>query len=365
MALNPYAANKAVLHADRLVALKEGRQPYPVHVHFILSDLCNQDCHFCAYRIEGYTEHFAVIKADGTLDHNPNRMIPTAKALELVDDMATMGVKAVQFTGGGEPTVHPQCREIMSYARAKGMETALVTNGVLLKPELRDELMHSTWTRISLDCARAETYAAVRRVPASTFSRVLKNIGALIEERSAAESQLTVGVGFVVTHENWREVLEAAGIARDLGVDNLRISAAFQPENAVYFKDFHPRAAELVAQAAELSVNGFQVINNFGSRFADLEQQHPEYERCPYQHFVTYIGADQNVYRCCVTSYTDRGLIGSVKDRRLIDLWHSQEKQADFASFDARGCPRCQFNDKNREINHMIDHLPTLHGGFV
>lgn len=366
--VNPYAANKAALHSDRLLALNRGLQPAPVHIHFIISDLCNQDCDFCAYRIEGYTEKFAVIEVDGKRNHNPNRMIPTEKAAEILRDAASMGVRAIQFTGGGEPTVHPDCGGLMTLAQTFGMETAIVTNGVRLD-KVMEPVLASSWIRISLDAGRPETYCGVRRVPENHWKRVLANVQDLVERRSLQvkghDRTLTIGIGFVVTRENYREVVQACQIAKDLGVDNVRISAMFQPDNAVYFNDFHAEAADLCRQAEALSTESFQVINRFGERVSDLELGHPDYEECPYQHFVCYIGADLNVYRCCVLSYTERGTVGSLQDQTFRALWEGETKRELYRDFDARQCPRCQFNDKNREINHMVKALPVLHGNFV
>ena len=77
----------------------------PAQVQLILSDLCNHDCSFCAYRLSGYTSNMNFADVDG--NKNPRRMIPTEKALEIVKDCSTLGVQGLQFTGGGEPTVHP------------------------------------------------------------------------------------------------------------------------------------------------------------------------------------------------------------------------------------------------------------------
>lgn len=362
--MNPYAPDKAILHMDRLIALRRGDQPPPVHIHFIISDLCNQDCGFCAYRIEGYTEKFAIIEADGTRNHNPNRMISYEKAAEIIRDCGALGVKAIQFTGGGEPTVHPKCADLMVLAQQLKMDTALVTNGVRLD-KVMGPVLTSTWIRISLDAAKEATYCGVRRVPPDHFRRVLRNTRDLVRARDDAGAPLTIGIGFVVTRDNYAEVYDACALARDLGVDNIRISAMFQQDDAVYFRDFHEEAAALSKAAESLSTERFQVINRFGERLSDLELGHPDYRDCSYQHFVTYIGADLNVYRCCVLSYTDRGTVGSLKEQTFAELWDSSIKREMYGDFDARGCPRCQFNDKNHAINRLLENLPLEHGNFV
>ena len=48
---------------ERLEAIRSGEPTTPGHVHFIMSDLCNHDCGFCAYRMNGYTSNLLSITA--------------------------------------------------------------------------------------------------------------------------------------------------------------------------------------------------------------------------------------------------------------------------------------------------------------
>jgi hypothetical protein len=77
-----------------------------------------------------------------------------------------------------------------------------------------------------------------------------------------------------------------------------------------------------------------------------------------------FLGADQNVYRCCVLAFNERGKVGSIKGQRFRDLWESQAKRDDYAAFDARGCERCMFNQKNRTIGYALAESPA-HVNFV
>src|SRR5688572_21014578 len=100
-----YSVLKAAWHTDRIDAMRAGRQAVPVNIQLVLSDLCNADCRWCAYRASNglSSEQFAGPGKDGKPTHNPNRMIPTAKAGEIIQDAARLGVKSLTFTGGGEP----------------------------------------------------------------------------------------------------------------------------------------------------------------------------------------------------------------------------------------------------------------------
>lgn len=311
--VNPYTANKAILHADRLIALKEGKQPFPVHLHFDISDICNQACRHCAYRADNYTETFA----EGD-NHNPNRMYPVQHALRVLDDFKEIGGKAIQLTGGGEPTLHPAFNVILVHAQKLGLDTALVTNGVRMDRCI-DQLMDCSWVRISIYSGSKEGYVRIRRCPESHWDTVISNIKELVRVRNERESKLTIGIGFVVTPGNWEEVVNCAALAKILGVDNMRISAEFQSEGYEPFKDFHGAATERCKIAENLSTEKFTVINAFPSRMSDLALGTPDYERCAYQHFTTYLGADENLYRCCVNSYKAIGLIGHVNEGHLAE----------------------------------------------
>lgn len=330
-----YSALKAMKFPDRLDTVRGRADAGPVHVQMILSDLCNQSCHFCAYRDPKYTSS-QLFHVDG--NYNPHRMLPTEKAKEILEDCARMGVRAIQFTGGGEPTVHPQFQQIADFAHNLGLPWALVTNGVVIK----HDLSNAAWIRVSLDAGTPETYMRIRSCGKGHFERAMATI-----------NRYRCGVGFVITPENWQEVFTAAMLARDHGASNFRISAQFSTSNESLFGDDAPRIAALCRMAEGLSGGEFTVHNRFSEKIGDLTQQNPDYERCGYQFFTTYIGADQNLYRCCVYAYNPRGLIASLKGRRFPDVW--RDALANFRKFDARGCERCQFNRINRNILEVTE----------
>lgn len=396
MSTGAYAADKALAWPDRLQTLRSGGQPYPVHLHLCISDLCDLDCPTCSYRWSGYTsnEMFGETSASGTYSHNPNRMLEFDLVKQILDDCKAMGTQAVEITGSGEPTIHPRAREILEYAQGLNLDTALITNGLHLD-KIGDAAVKTHWLRISVDAATASTYAKVRPAYAGpdrakalanterskkNFEKVCRAIAEAAQRRAQLGTDCLIGVGFVVQKDNWREIYEAAELFRMLGADNIRISGVFSPEGADYHAEYRAEAEELERKAvAELSKprgwhnrrHGFTVYGRFHEKMEDLAAR-PDFKTCWYQELTTYIGGDANLYRCCVTSFSKQGLIGNVRDAGGFKaLWESGQKKFRFKNFDARTCELCQFGDKIRAIGAAIaaDPAPappdTVHKSFV
>lgn len=337
----------------------------PKQVHWILSDLCNEDCNFCSYRISGgqSTELFTEGTKTAAYGHNnPVRWVDTQRALRLVDEMKSLGVLAVQATGGGEPTVHPDHELIFARILDSGILLSLVSNGYRWRDAIWPLIPRMSWLRVSVDAGKEATYSKMRDVPMSALMRVLRNVARAAEEIRKANSQTVLGIGFTVTPDNWQEIDDGAKLAKASGAHNIRLSAMFGPENEKPFLPIYDGIRAKIDLAKRLyEGSGFKIYDNFGSRLEDLVQRSPDYSVCPYQNYTSYIGGDLNVYRCCVTSYTRRGLVvgGNLKNQRFDDYWRSEARRNDFSEFDARGCPRCMFNGKNRALLYVMGDKPT------
>ena len=344
---------------------REGKLPdSPKQVQLILSDLCNQDCSFCAYRMSGYTSNELFMgdsKAAKYGHDNPKRWIPTDRALALMNEFKNAGVLAVQFTGGGEPTVHPKHEAIFNRALALELHCSLVSNGLKWSSNLVEEILPKfDWIRVSIDAGDADAYAKIRRTPMQNWDNVWANVIDLRHAILRWQSDTRLGLGFVVTPESFQGIPEFARLARDAGVNNIRYTAMFSTEAETPFLRIYDRICDLIKVAKDLATPDFAVHDNFGSRFADLKQHAPDYKTCGYQSYTTYIGGDLNSYRCCILAYNKRGLVkgGNLKNRSFSEFWASQERKDDLAALDARGCPRCQFNTKNRQLNYVMSPNP-------
>ena len=355
-----YSDLKLAWHQDRMNDMRDGKRPKPIELQFVISDLCNHDCHWCAYRASNglSSSNFGEKQADGTVEKNPKRMIPFHKAREILDDGIEIGARSVIFTGGGEPTVHPQHMELFSHALELGYDCALNTNGQVLRRGWEAVLPRFTYVRFSVDAANSEEYAKARRVAHSIYGRVLDNITSVVK----ASPKTTVGAGYVVTPDNYVNLLEGVSRLRDTGVSYVRLAAMQSTEGAKVYGEKWDSAKWTARDVAfRLSCDGFSVVNLVDDSLFGVA---PDYKKCGFQYVTIYIGADLNIYRCCYTAYSDLGTVGSIKDRRFAEWFRSDEASKSYDGFDARACSWCPLDGKNRVIQYMTDPAP-VHVNFV
>lgn len=357
-----YSGAKALYHRESMDKILQGEQPYPCHINFVISDLCNHDCNFCSYRMKGYMSNvlFQDTPGDTYKDRNPNRQIPKEKCFEILDDCVAMGTRAIQFTGGGEPTIHPDFVEIVKYAQDRGLETALVTNGNMLHhTAIREVCLNMVWVRVSIDASTGENYSETRGVPGKAFYTMIGSLMKLCAEARAAKSDVVIGTGFVVTPKNYQQIYEAARLYKATGVHHLRIGLQFNSDWEKPFISIWDDIQDQTSRAvADFHSSDFIVIDRTQQRFDEFAGRHTgkiDYEFCGFQNFTNYIGGDLNVYRCCQLAFYPTGLVGSIKNQRLKEFYDSEAKKQNFTAFNAKICGNCQQHDCNKAIDAVIN----------
>jgi MoaA/NifB/PqqE/SkfB family radical SAM enzyme len=159
-------------------------------VTLYLSERCNSRCVTCDYWRHGVK--------DATLA-SVRRLLPSLEQLR---------TRAVVLSGG-EPLLNPEWAEIADLLKSRGLSLWLLTSGLsLAKHAVRAAELFDSIT-VSLDGARASTYAAIRGVDA--FDKVCEGI------RSVARAGVPTSVRVTLQRANYRELLELVALARELG----------------------------------------------------------------------------------------------------------------------------------------------------
>lgn len=348
-----YSPYKIIHFPEKLQEIKEGKQTYPIMVDFVPTNACNHNCVFCSYRLEKTWAHPGFEQKDS---------LSFDKIIECFECFEKIGMDTVEFTGGGEPLVHPRIKDLFREVIRRRFNFALVTNGQVLDKEICELLSDVSWVRVSVDAATAKTHSLIRRISQDNFQKIIENVETLLKYKKEA----TVGIGFVVGRENYKEIYEAACLFKSLGVDNIRISAAITSKGYEYFQGIDKEASYLAKKAEELTTSCFKVFNLFDDRLCDVHDVRQDYAFCPMKEVRCFIGGDGNVYTCCILAYSKKGLIGSIKDQSFLDLWNSDSKKRFFQAHNPRSVCTfpCLYSAKNSFINYCIKDKPK-HVSFI
>jgi len=350
-----YSSLKFLSFSEQIDALMEQRMAPPVHIRIKPTNHCNHHCWYCAYRYDD-------LLLGSDMDERDR--LPEAKMHELADDIVDMGVRAVTFSGGGEPLLYKPLPEIVEKLAKGGVRVATLTNGSNLQGRMAEAFAeHGTWIRVSLDAWDDESYSQSRGARPGDFDRLIRNMRAFV----ATGTDCVLGVSFIVGEDNHRHVFEVCSLMKDVGVDHVKISGSIvgndPNENNRYHRGLKETVADEIERARGLEDASFHVVNHYH----DLEDRFDKpCTLCPYLMFLTVVGADGVVYTCQDKAYTKTGVLGSIRDRSFKDFWFSEENRRRIFSFNpAENCRHhCISHAKNLSVLEFMN-LDPDHKVFV
>lgn len=323
-----HSPQKVLAHGNLLKSFVEGSEIKPVHMRIGIMGACNMRCNFCNFHSPNEEQFYDLFSFKDS--------IATDKAVTLLREFAENDGRAVTFCGSGECTIHPGYSEIARAGHSAGLRLGLITNGSRLgRPAVADCVAAThTWVRIGLNAGTEATFDAITRDREHTFASFMGSVGRLRE--AAVDPEFRIGFNYVITKQNYREILEAARIARESGAHYVR----FEPEfySALGHETIESVMAEVsqsLTEAAALSTDGFEVSVPKLDRgpMDQVEEIEGDFERCHYSRFVTAVGADGNLYPCPQVHLNSRYLIGNVLEQGYAGV--------------LEGGPRAEWEDSN------------------
>lgn len=350
----PYSNLKIFHHYETLSKLKKGERCNPLYIRIKPTNVCNHNCYYCHYK-----------NAYLTLDeYNPADFIPRDKMMEIIDDMGKMGVKAVTFSGGGEPLVYQYIEEAMEKVLKLGIDLSIITNGSMLNGRKAEILAHAKWVRISIDSIIPENYAKNRGISENAMETLLNNIEGFAKIK---DEKCEFGVNFVVGKENYKEIEELAVTMKGLGVNHVKFSPLISNDTEGYHKDIKDEViAALGRLSEELNSDRFKIIDLYTSDFDNYEVFKRTYSRCPIKEFICIIAANSKVYYCHDKAYLSNGCVCDLNNQSLPEGWLSENVTQKFKEFDAvKVCKQhCMYDSRNELINSWLD-MDMNHVNFI
>ena len=321
----------------------------PLIANLVITYRCNNTCYQCDlprpwfYRARGLEE----LDTDGFK--------------RVIDDLAELGAVGINITGG-EPTLRPDCFELLAHAKRAGLYVNISTNAYNLVKPGRVEALLATGVRginISLDGARAETHDRARGAPGG-FERVEKVTAEVVAARDGGKPTITYL--FVIGTENHAEIPDLLALASARGVD----AVGFMPVFDVY-RDRAPRSPDELA-AMERAVAALREEKR--GRYRGLIDNSDEYlslfgaawrgDPSPLKCYATYhhvlIDSYGNLFPCALPYHNGGPPLGNIREMPLRQYWTAdkyQEKRRELS-----GCKACYWNC-HTELNLLYQRPPT------
>jgi radical SAM protein with 4Fe4S-binding SPASM domain len=290
---------KILNYFEKIDSLKKGNWECPVCLEIDPSSACNLKCFFC-------TDKVYLKENSEFLNFNLYR--------SLIEEAKELGVKAITFTGGGEPLLHPQFNQMARFAIYNGFEIGLITNGLLLNTISDPEIFK--FIRISLDAYDEKSYKKIKGK--NCFNQVVSNIISL------AEKEITdVGISYVVCDENIFGIEIVRNIFKDTkGIDYIQ----FKP---VWIDGKIPRNIRK-------NLNILEDKALITERYSNSDSL-----SCIIAGLIGVIGANGKVYYCCQHRGEEKFFLGDLKINSFYEIWKNRKDLV----VNTTKCPICRYRN--------------------
>lgn len=345
--------SKVFRHLDRLAQWERGGSASPVTVEVDLSNRCSlgcQSCHFAYTHVAGPRKGSAAPEGFSSTGQLADLDVFTRAFRE----MREAGVRGLVFTGGGEPTLHPQFEEFVR--AAEGLELGMYTLGGHL-PDARAVLVRErfTWMVVSLDTVDATTYAREKRVPESRFQEACRGV------RRVAGGRATVGVSFLLHAGNWQQIEQMVALGDTLHADYVTLRPTIETDTSDLSRIAGDRSWVTDALPTLIRVAASPYVEVDPDRFvAYRDWQGHGYPTCYGIRLVTQITPDGRVWVCPNRRGIAGSELGDLTRESFAEIWQRHPGQWS----DLSGCrAMCRLHKVNTTLAQV--YAPRPHEAFV
>jgi GTP 3',8-cyclase len=346
---------KLLAHLPRLAMLQAGGVPDPINIEIDLSNRCSLGCEWC---------HFAYTHTRGPLKGKREKpegailggdLMDTDLAFSILDQIAGRNI-SVTWTGGGEPTLHPDFDNVVRYAHERGIEQAIYTHGGHLDTRhafLRKALR---FIYVSLDATNAEDYKRDKGV--DRFWAVIQNLDRLANDMGDA----VVGVGFLVTEKNWRKAGEAVDLAMSVRANYIQFRPTIlydmqHPTRVTESTDWMEEAIPYLDQVHKAHPGFVEIDLDRFTAYRDWDGH--GYPTCWWSTLQTCITPNGKMWTCVNLREHPGAELGDLSVEGFDEIWGRRPvKQVD------SGCRvLCRGHVANQALDKIM--APHEHGAFV
>lgn len=307
------------------LAWRLGAVPPPSFVVWDCTRKCNLNCDHCGAKKETYQQEL-------TTDQ-------IKKVIEQIDPKPRN-----YFTvTGGEPLLRSDLFEVFRFAKKRGLNTGLATNGYLIDKTQAHEIARLfDSVQISLDGTQAVHNKIRGR--ADSYQRAIAAVKMLQRKKCR---QLTLAS--VITTGNIADIDRLAQEIVALGVKNWKIMTVMPIGRVEENRRLHLNSAEFASLLAVVEKYGSKIRIDFGENLGHLGRYESKlrYDAfyCPVGFTACCIGVDGNVRGCPEEPDTEYFREGNVLNQDLNEIWQKgfrKYRQGELSHNDPH-CQQCQY----------------------
>lgn len=256
---------------------------------------CNFKCNYCIFSIDKEKRGFISDQIIMDLDLYK----------KCIDDISKFPnkVKVLRFVGIGEPLLHKDIVEMVSYAVSKDVANIveILTNASLLTPELSDSLISAGLKRlvVSTQGTTKKKYQDVSGINID-FEKYIENLRYFFNNRGDAQMYIKIVDSALDNEEDEKKFYEIFGdICDTIAIEHtVPIHSEIDYENVIKDKDM--------------------LLTQFGLPISEVKI-------CPQPFFTLQINPDGKVVPCYSWEYP--GIMGDCNNQSVYEIWNGKEFQ--------------------------------------
>ena len=336
--------------------------PYEIEIQ--PSTYCGFNCIFCigAHLNRRSSHHYLADLHEGNLD---------SIFYECSINGKNYKVERFRISGlTGDPLSEPVQEftlRLIEKIKVHNREVVIITNGLYLnKPAIIDKILNVNCIHISLDAATKESFSRVKRIDGNLFDKIISNIDDIINKSKKINDygrKVKVGIGFVITQENYHEALKAIEMATELGVGFIRFKPDIRMIGGITWEAWKTVEHEIKLKQIEIrkkkQLGDKQITDIIITEVMLFHHLFPRMDKCWLQYFNATLGPDGNVYPCDhLTSNGQEIKLGNLNKSLFSEIWENPSHRGTMGI----NCPECQICPPfGWRLNRLLDELFILY----
>lgn len=344
-------SNKILFHYGKMLEeIAKGRKDFnPVAIEVHPTAVCNHRCIHCSYK-----------------ERNENRAsLPREVTNRLVNSIIQMGIRAVYFSGGGEPTLYPGLAGYIQKLTDHDVECSILTNGTCFdETGLIPIANRLNYIAVSVPGIDEATFESITGT--TNLEKVLTLPGKI--RRIHGDKSPVIGSRIVLTNKNYRQVGGFLRIIKECDFDYalFKIVRDYEDNGQGLSKDEEAYLKEEVQAYQDLDDRFTNIRGIFGYKVL------PDFQnRCWVNHYgmLANVSTDGKVYPNIVEIDKEDFCIGDLREQSLEEIWnsprHAEVKKRSDEKWVGGACRNCRAMAYNAIINSWMERLPAYFDPFI